>query len=647
MINALRLVILLAAGGFTQPPSHPWLSMSTSRPAATLPDSELLPHPDRLAALLAEGHQYVELFSRIDLKISSDGTVSERKLVARHFLTTEGIQEAGTMTLSARSEVEKLFIEEAYIRLPDGSIRHLDLGSIQVSTTTTPNVFSDVHELALPFEGLVPGSTAVIRSTCVERTTEWPLPWSEIYPTQGSAPILDFELNIAWDEDVPSPSWVSDAADLTCLEPGQRRLRCTARDVSPLDLEPGMASWIEAVPQLVVSRQQSWGDIARSELQMIHESLSMGPVVAGVGKLLDGAVDALERLRRIHRFVADDVRYVALLHGKSAITPAPPARTLERLYGDCKGKVALFLALARHAGLEAYPVLVATDRITPSKLQAPSWKYFDHMIGCVDLREPSRTICMDFTSPYTQTGDLPAGLYGAVSYALRDMNDVPHTIDRPQFVWDIDLESENEMRCDGTIVERLTRRFTGPSAAEMRSGLRGRSKDERQKWALENYRSVMGSRFEPKFELQGIDDVQQPVVIASTTEFDVEAWADADEYLEPDSWLNHYAGWFETSNQKHPFVLQGARIRGKYRYAICQDRTIRFVGARLDLYGTFGKLLRSYRPGPHDVTVETLLELPSHEFPPEDLDKYRRFISTSLSQTNIWFNTKKGRKPRP
>jgi len=647
VIGALPLVIILSAGGFTRVPSHPWLYMSASRPATPLPDSELRPNSDRLEALVAEGHPYVDLFSRIDLEINSDGTVSERKLIGRHFLTTEGIQEAGTTTFSARSEVEKLFIEEAYIRLPDGSIRHLDLANIQVSTTTTPNVFSDVHHVALPFEGLVPGSTTVIRSTRVQRTTEWPLPWSEVYPTRGFAPILDFELNIAWDADVPTPSWVSDAADLTCREAGHRRLRCTARDVPPLDLEPGMASWIEAVPHLVVSRPQSWGDIARTELQLIQESLSMGPVVAGVGKLLDGATDQMEKLRRIHRFVADDVRYVALLHGKSAIAPAPPARTLERLYGDCKGKVALFLALARQAGLEAYPVLVATDRITPSKLQAPSWKYFDHMIGCADLREPSRTICMDFTSPYTQTGDLPAALYGAVSYVLRDMNDIPHAIDRPQFVWDIDLESENEIRCNGTIVERLTRRFTGPSAAEMRSGLRGRSKDERQKWALESYRSVIGSRYEPTFELRGIDDVQEPIAIASTTEFEGEALVDMDEYLEPDAWLNHYAGWFETSNQTHPFVLQGVRIRSKSSYAICEDRTMRFVGARLDLYGAFGKLTRSYRRGAHDVTVETLLELPSREIQSQDLDRYRRFLSTSLAQTNIWFRTRKDGKPLP
>ena len=62
----------------------------------------------------------------------------------------------------------------------------------------------------------------------------------------------------------------------------------------------------------------------------------------------------------------------------------PAARTLDLRYGDCKGKVALLVAMARHAGIPAYPVLVSTVRSALDKLMLPSWKYFDHMIVCLE-----------------------------------------------------------------------------------------------------------------------------------------------------------------------------------------------------------------------------------------------------------------------
>ena len=104
-------------------------------------------------------------------------------------------------------------------------------------------------------------------------------------------------------------------------------------------------------------------------------------------KLVAGLDDRYREVERIHRFVADEIRYVALEHGAAAVAPTAVERTLDVRYGDCKGKVALFLALARQVGIPAFPVLVSTGRNELDKLIGPSVGYFDHMIACARTDE--------------------------------------------------------------------------------------------------------------------------------------------------------------------------------------------------------------------------------------------------------------------
>jgi len=97
----------------------------------------------------------------------------------------------------------------------------------------------------------------------------------------------------------------------------------------------------------------------------------------------------------VHRWVAQDFRYVSLALGIGGFQPRLPAAVLQTRYGDCKDKATLFITLAQRMGLQAYPVLLASGG--GIERDVPSAHAFDHMIAaasappatCFSISRPS------------------------------------------------------------------------------------------------------------------------------------------------------------------------------------------------------------------------------------------------------------------
>jgi hypothetical protein len=129
----------------------------------------------------------------------------------------------------------------------------------------------------------------------------------------------------------------------------------------------------------------------------------LSTVVGDAGTLDDS-------LRAVYRWVAQDFRYVSLSLGIGGYQPRMPMSVWETKYGDCKDKATLFIALVRHMGVSAYPVLLsATGGVNRS---LPSAYQLDHMIAAI--ARPGTTEAdrnhfqfLDLTSDLTPYGSLP------------------------------------------------------------------------------------------------------------------------------------------------------------------------------------------------------------------------------------------------
>ena len=151
-----------------------------------IPDAWLELDEERQRELRDSGWGMVELLWRFDLSLRADGSGVERLVIARQFLTAEGIQQGGTISVQARTQIERSYLERAFVRLPDGRTREFDLRRVQVLRDQQFNVFSDLYSIVFPFEGLVPGATVVVVMSRQRPAGAWPLP-GRAFSTRGGS----------------------------------------------------------------------------------------------------------------------------------------------------------------------------------------------------------------------------------------------------------------------------------------------------------------------------------------------------------------------------------------------------------------------------------------------------------------------------
>jgi hypothetical protein len=106
----------------------------------------------------------------------------------------------------------------------------------------------------------------------------------------------------------------------------------------------------------------------------------------------------------VHRWVAQDVRYVAVALGRGGYQPRPAQQVLETGFGDCKDKATVFIALLRRMGVMAHPVLLYSGGRRYGA-PPPSIDAFNHVI--VAVVRPGGYQYVDPTSELTPFGELP------------------------------------------------------------------------------------------------------------------------------------------------------------------------------------------------------------------------------------------------
>jgi len=94
----------------------------------------------------------------------------------------------------------------------------------------------------------------------------------------------------------------------------------------------------------------------------------------------------LEKMRVLAQFVQHDIRYVAIEIGIGGWQPHTAPDIFSHRYGDCKDKATLMGSMLHEVGVDAYYVLINTERgaITP---EVPPHARFDHAIIAIKLPE--------------------------------------------------------------------------------------------------------------------------------------------------------------------------------------------------------------------------------------------------------------------
>ena len=185
---------------------------------------------------------------------------------------------------------------------------------------------------------------------------------------------------------------------------GRRVYMWTAQDVPRIKGEPFAADSNDVMMSVDIAAPTNWAAIGGWYAGLARDRYTLTPALeAKLHELVANARTLDDSLRAVHRWVAQDIRYVSIALGIGGYQPRMPQAVLETQYGDCKDKATLFLALVHRMGMTAYPVLLNAGAKVERAL--PSINQFDHVIAAV--ARPGGYLYVDLTSELTPLGSLP------------------------------------------------------------------------------------------------------------------------------------------------------------------------------------------------------------------------------------------------
>jgi len=154
----------------------------------------------------------------------------------------------------------------------------------------------------------------------------------------------------------------------------------------------------------------SWNDVSRWYADLARDRYRATPALNRIAdSLVAGAKTRDDSIRAVHKWVAQDIRYVGIELGIGGYQPRMPDMVIATGYGDCKDKATLFVAALTHLGIQAYPVLLSIN--TTARRDLPTPQQFNHEIAAVALPSGGYQF-VDLTSSFNAYGELPGSIQG-------------------------------------------------------------------------------------------------------------------------------------------------------------------------------------------------------------------------------------------
>ncbi len=162
---------------------------------------------------------------------------------------------------------------------------------------------------------------------------------------------------------------------------------------------------------------RTWSDVGNWYGSLTKDSYKLGPAVKSkIAEVVAGAATREDSLRALHRWVAQDIRYVSVSLGTGGYQPRVPDEVLKTGFGDCKDKATIFVAALRSWGIPAYPVILNTGHVERS---LPTVLQFNHVIAALENPTGGYRF-VDLTASHTPWGELPYGPQGEFALVVRN-----------------------------------------------------------------------------------------------------------------------------------------------------------------------------------------------------------------------------------
>lgn len=371
-------------------------------------------HPEESSVLLLDDGIVIQ---------EADGTGSRTYRTVAQVLNRDAVEQWSELTFGYDGKRARFRLNWARVVRPDGTV--VTDEPIHQQTTDVPvpeqsPVYTDAKRVRVSLGGVEPG-------TIVDYS----------YTTEVIEPVMPGDFSASWSittgSTVRRSRYVLDVPEGYDLRMVQRNVERPTRETrvdgrvvrewSAADLEriePELfADFEEAdfLQSVSVGGPNAWADIGAWYASLANDRYDIDDaLVREAMAALGDASTSQEKLHALHRWVAQDFRYISISLGQGGYQPRMPAEVLRTRSGDCKDKATLFVALARELGWEAYPVLLSSTGGVEEEL--PAVGQFDHAIAAVRL--DGEWVYLDLTAELVPFGAVPPNYQGEFGLVVFD-----------------------------------------------------------------------------------------------------------------------------------------------------------------------------------------------------------------------------------
>jgi len=367
------------------------------------------------------------------IRLEPDGSSRQTYRQVVQILTPEAAKAWAERTFGYEPGRERFTLNWLRVLKPNGQVLSAKPGVLQESDVAADDdtpVYTRRRVIRASLSNVAPG-TLIDWSTTVETTKpvlngDYYSVWSTTTGafTRRSRLVLDVPKGYSpqlVEINLPRPREEVDAG-------GRHVYRWTAQDVPrPARVEPFAADSGDWYSGLRIAAPMTWDRIAAWYSLLARDRTSITPTLATkLDSVVHNARTLDDSVRAVHRWVAQDVRYVAIELGIGGYQPRAAAEVLQSGFGDCKDKATLFIALLNRLGVPAYPVLLHAGPRRQAGAPLPAIEAFNHAIAAI--ARPTGYQYLDLTAELTPFGELPPSDEGQFALVVHPDRGEPVTL---------------------------------------------------------------------------------------------------------------------------------------------------------------------------------------------------------------------------
>ena len=362
------------------------------------------------------------------VRFENDGTGQREQTVRIRVQSDAGVQQLGELVFGYSAANESMEVVYVRVRKPDGTVVTAAPDAIKDMTSTVARdapVYSDYKEKHITVPALHAGD---ILEYDIETHINKALAPNEFWYEQNfvkDAIVLDesLELDLPADRTVTIQSAAYTSINGKTVHPTASSAAASPAATFTTEKKDGRVfdrwKWSNLTrpadtddssekkklptepkePDVQLTTFKSWEDIARWYASLEKDRIEPTPEIrAKTDELIAGKTTELDKIEAIYDFVSTNIRYVSLSFGLGRYQPHAAGEVFTNLYGDCKDKSTLLVAMLHAAGIQGESVLIPYERTLD--LQVPSPSQFDHVITAVPgaLPDKDQLAWMDSTA---------------------------------------------------------------------------------------------------------------------------------------------------------------------------------------------------------------------------------------------------------